>query len=129
MYLGLQRDVAPLLRDVDLLLMTSLSESFCLVALEAMACGVPVLATHVGGLPEVVMHGSTGMLFPLGDHALATDMAVSLLSSPLQHRAMREASVRHARRFSVERIVPAYEALYQRQAYARSLDYVSSVGR
>ena len=129
MYLGLQRDVAPLLRDVDLLLMTSLSESFCLVALEAMACGVPVLATHVGGLPEVVMHGSTGMLFPLGDHALATDMAVSLLSSPLQHRAMREASIRHARRFSVERIVPAYEALYQRQAYARSLDYVSSVGR
>ena len=66
MYLGLQRDVAPLLRDVDLLLMTSLSESFCLVALEAMACGVPVLATHVGGLPEVVMHGSTGMLFPRG---------------------------------------------------------------
>jgi N-acetyl-alpha-D-glucosaminyl L-malate synthase BshA len=128
-YLGLQRDVAPLLRDVDLLLMTSLSESFCLVALEAMACGVPVLATRVGGLPEVVVHRSTGMLFPLGDHKTATEMAVSLLSNPMRHRAMGEASIRHARRFGVERIVPAYEELYQRHAYAGSPDYVSSVGR
>lgn len=128
-YRGLQRDVAPLLRDVDLLLMTSISESFCLVALEAMGCGVPVLATRVGGLPEVVVHSSTGMLFPLGDHTAATDMAVSLLSNPLRHQAMREAAVRQARHFGVDRIVPAYEALYQRQAYAGSLDYVSSVGR
>ncbi len=48
--------------------MTSLYENFCLVALEAMACSVPVLATRVGGLPEVVMHGSTGMPFPPGEH-------------------------------------------------------------
>ena len=68
-YLGLKRDVATYLRHTDLLLMTSLYESFCLVALEAMACGVPVLATEVGGLPEVVAHGQTGMLFPLGDYA------------------------------------------------------------
>ena len=114
-YLGLQRDVAPFLRQVDLLLMTSLYESFSLVALEAMACGVPVLATQVGGLPEVVMHGSTGMLFPLGDQALATDMAVSLLSDPVRHRVMRGAAIRHSRQFGVDRIVPVYEALYRRE--------------
>ena len=48
--------------------MSSLDENFCLVALEAMACGVPVLVTRVGGWPEVVMHGSTGMLLPPGEY-------------------------------------------------------------
>ena len=67
-YRGLQRHVAPLLAQTDLLLMASSYESFCLVALEAMACGVPVLATKVGGLPEVVVHGDTGFLYPVGDH-------------------------------------------------------------
>lgn len=112
-YLGLQRDVASLFRQADLLLMTSRYESFCLVALEAMACGVPVLATRVGGLPEVVRHNRTGMLFPLDDHARAVDMAVNLLSNPVRYGKMREAAIRHARRFGDRHIVPGYEALYQ----------------
>ena len=112
-YLGLQDDITWYLRQADLLLMTSQYESFCLVALEAMACGVPVLATEVGGLPEVVMHGCTGLLFPLGEHDLAVEMAVRLLSNPSEHRAMREAAIRRARQFGVERVVPAYERLYQ----------------
>lgn len=124
-YLGLRSDVASLLRQVDLLLMTSLHESFSLVALEAMACGVPVLATRVGGVPEVVIHGSTGMLFPLGDHALAADMAVSLLSNPPAHRAMRQAAIQHAVKFRVERIVRKYEALYKRRAKASRLEPVT----
>ncbi len=123
-YLGLQRDVATYLRHTDLLLMTSRYESFCLVALEAMACGVPVLATEVGGLPEVVVHGETGMLFPLGEHAVAADMAVELLSDPLRHRAMRRAAIRHARRFDRDDIVLAYEDFYQHQAQAIVLDGV-----
>ena len=102
--------------------MTSLYESFCLVALEAMACGVPVLATEVGGLPEVVAHGQTGMLFPLGDYVMAADMAVSLLSDPPRRRAMREAAIQHARQFDVDDIVLAYEEFYQRQAHAVVLD-------
>lgn len=113
-YLGLQDDITSDLRKTDLLLMTSLYESFCLVALEAMACGVPVLATEVGGLPEVVHHGVTGMLFPLGEHAQAVEMAVNLLSDPSEHRAMRQAAIRHAQQFDVHRIVPAYESLYRR---------------
>ncbi len=123
-YLGLQHDVATHLRHTDLLLMTSHYESFCLVALEAMACGVPVLATEVGGLPEVVVHGQTGMLFPLGDHTMAADMAVELLSDPPRHRAMRQAAIRHARRFDVDDIVVAYETLYQHQPQAMALDGV-----
>ena len=123
-YLGLRSDVAFLLRQVDLLLMTSLHESFGLVALEAMACGVPVLATRVGGVPEVVMHGSTGMLFPLGDHELAAGLAVNLLSNPPAHRAMRRAAIQHAVQFRVERIVPEYEALYKRVAKVPRLEPV-----
>ncbi|ETX05291.1 MAG: hypothetical protein ETSY2_23820 [Candidatus Entotheonella gemina] len=87
-----------------------------------MACGVPVLATEVGGLPEVVVHGQTGMLFPLGEHAMAADMAVELLSDPPRHRAMRQASIRHARQFDVDDIISAYEDLYQYQAQAMALD-------
>ena len=112
-YLGLQDDITSDLRQADLLLMTSQYESFCLVALEAMACGVPVLATRVGGLPEVVVHGCTGLLFPLGEPEQAVEMAVSMLSNPSKHRAMCEAAIRHARQFGVERVVPAYERLYQ----------------
>jgi len=78
-----------------------------------MACGVPVLATRVGGLPEVVVHGCTGLLFPLGEPEQAVEMAVSMLSNPSKHRAMCEAAIRHARQFGVERVVPAYERLYQ----------------
>ena len=112
-YAGLQRDVAPFLRGADLLLVTSLYESFCLVALEAMACGVPVLATHVGGVPEVVMQGRTGLLFPLGDNAEAVDLAVDLLTDRVRHGAMRQAAIRRASGFGVEQGVRAYEALYQ----------------
>jgi len=121
-YWGLQRDVASLLAQTDLLLMASSYESFCLVALEAMACGVPALATRVGGLPEVVVHGETGFLYPVGDHDSAVNFAVSLLSDPARRQAMREAAARHARRFGSERIVPAYEELYQRLLHRHS-DY------
>ena len=114
-YAGLQRDVTPFLRGADLLLSTSLYESFCLVALEAMACGVPVLATRVGGVPEVVTQGRTGLLFPLGDNAEAIDLAVDLLTDPPRHQAMRQAAVRRASGFGVEQGVRAYEALYQLQ--------------
>ena len=112
-YWGLQPNVAPLLAQTDLLLMTSRSESFCLAALEAMACNVPVLATQVGGVPEVVIHGQTGFLVPAGDHHAAVRAAVNLLSNPIQHQLMRVTAGRQAAKFGHNKIVPAYENLYQ----------------
>jgi N-acetyl-alpha-D-glucosaminyl L-malate synthase BshA len=117
---GLRHNVAPLLAQAHLLLMTSLSESFCLAALEAMACGLPVLATNVGGLAEVVVDGLTGFLFPVGDHASAVDLAVGLLSDSVRHQTMGEAASIHARTFGQKRIVTAYEKLYHRLLCNRS---------
>ena len=117
---GLRRDVAPILAQAHLLLMTSLFESFCLAALEAMACGLPVLATNVGGLAEVVVDGLTGFLFPVGDLASAIDLAVGLLSDPVRRQTMGEAAAIRARGFGQERIVTTYEKLYSRLLCNRS---------
>jgi glycosyltransferase involved in cell wall biosynthesis len=111
-YWGLQHDIPSLLAQTDLLLLTSQTESFCLAALEAMACGVPVLAPRVGGLPEVVIDGETGILFEVDDHAYAADAAVQLLSDPVRLQAMREAAAQHARGFSHREGVDNYETLY-----------------
>ena len=119
-YWGLQRNVGQILAQADLLLMTSVNESFCLAALEAMACGIPVLATDVGGLPEVVTHGETGYLFPLGDHGSATRLAVNLLSDQTLLRTMQIAAVRHASQYGFEKVVPLYEDFYQQLLYRRS---------
>jgi N-acetyl-alpha-D-glucosaminyl L-malate synthase BshA len=119
-YWGLQRDVPPILAQTDLLLMTSLNESFSLVALEAMACGVPVLSTDVGGLPEVVLHGETGSLFPQGDHETAVHLAMEILSNPVLHQRMRTMAIKHAQKFSWDAIIPRYEALYRELLYRRS---------
>src|SRR5262249_25306537 len=75
-FLGYQRAVWELLARADLLLMASRAESFCLAALEAMACGVPVLASAVGGLTELVEHGRHGYLYPLDDHDQAERLGV-----------------------------------------------------
>lgn len=113
-YRGLQPNIVPLLAQADLLLMTSQYESFCLVALEAMACGVPVLATDVGGLPEVVQSEKTGYLFPRDNQAIAVTWAVQLLSDPDRYWVMQRSAITQARRFGTEQVVPVYEALYDR---------------
>jgi N-acetyl-alpha-D-glucosaminyl L-malate synthase BshA len=110
---GLRQNVAPLMAQSDLLLRPSLYESFCLAALEAMACGVPVIASNVGGLPEVVVHGETGILFPLGNHSSAVDLSVNLLSDQRKYKAMKEAAAIHALKFDQKKIVPLYEDYYK----------------
>src|SRR5215831_16869124 len=97
----------------DLLLLPSQSESFGLVALEAMACEVPVIASRVGGLPELVEDGATGFLFPVGDVNAMAAGAIRLLSNQALTQQFgglaREVAIT---RFSADRIIPEYEALY-----------------
>ena len=110
---GLLEDVAPVLAQADLLLITSKTESFCLSAVEAMSCGVPVLASAVGGLPEVMKDRETGFLFPLEDPERAIDLAVYFLSDLESHKHMKRNAITHAQKFAQKTIVPLYEALYK----------------
>jgi N-acetyl-alpha-D-glucosaminyl L-malate synthase BshA len=112
--LGAQEEVPPLLSIADLFLLPSALESFGLAALEAMACELPVVATRVGGLPEVVEDGVTGFLHGLDDAAGMADTAVALLRNPDRRCAVgRAARQRVIERFSAEKVVPLYEACYQ----------------
>ena len=113
--IGETQDVVGLLSEADVFLLPSLQESFGLSALEAMACGVPVVASRVGGLPEVVVDGETGYLHPPDAVDLMADSAVKLLSDAGLHaRVSAQAARVAAERFSADRIVPLYEELYQR---------------
>jgi N-acetyl-alpha-D-glucosaminyl L-malate synthase BshA len=112
-FLGRIDRVATLLQASDLFLLPSQSESFGLAALEAMACGVPVVATRAGGLPEVIEDGVTGILEPVGSVEAMGRRAVELLRNPAQHRSFIDGSIATAHRFAAENVVPQYEELYQ----------------
>jgi N-acetyl-alpha-D-glucosaminyl L-malate synthase BshA len=111
---GAQEEVLPLLSIADVFLLPSAQESFGLAALEAMACKVPVVASNVGGLPEVIEQGISGFLHPPEalDEMAAT--AVKLLTDPEYHRSIADAArTRVTEHFCAERVVPMYEACYQ----------------
>jgi L-malate glycosyltransferase len=112
-FLGRIDMVAPLLAEADLFLLPSQSESFGLSALEALACGVPVVASRAGGLPEVIRDGETGILCEVGDVAGMSDAASQLLRDQPRWDRMSGAAAADARaRFSLEPIVSRYEDLY-----------------
>ncbi|MGE0353012.1 MAG: N-acetyl-alpha-D-glucosaminyl L-malate synthase BshA [Gemmatimonadales bacterium] len=112
-FLGRLDQVADLLQATDLFLLPSQIESFGLAALEAMACGAPVVATRTGGVPEVIEDGVTGILEPPGSVEAMGRRAVELLRSPDAYQAMADAAIAQARTYSADRIVPMYEELYR----------------
>jgi N-acetyl-alpha-D-glucosaminyl L-malate synthase BshA len=121
-FLGKQNDMAPLLAIADILLLPSEDESFGLVALEAMASEVPVIATRVGGIPEVVEDGEDGFLRAIGAVEAMAECAVRILTEPGRRQRMGRAARAHAQReFSAGRIVPQYERLYEETIQATSL--------
>jgi L-malate glycosyltransferase len=113
-FLGEQDQVAPLLSISDVFLLPSAQESFGLAALEAMACEVPVVASRVGGLPEVVSHGETGFLHEPGDLDQMAQSAIRLLTDRSLHARVAKAASRSVnQRFCDKKIVPVYEAYYE----------------
>ena len=120
-FLGKLESVAPLLASADLFLLPTNKESFGLSALEALACGVPVIGARAGGLPEVVRHGETGFLCEPADVEGMARASVALLSDDQRWRAASELAARDARaRFGLEQVVAQYESFYTRALNGRA---------
>jgi glycosyltransferase involved in cell wall biosynthesis len=113
-FLGWQRDLGPIFRSWDIFAMPSLTEGFPMAALEAMAEGLPIVATNVGGLPELIEDGQTGYLVPPSDvEALAKGLR-ALILDPRRRQEMGTAGWRRTREhFSVERMVAETAAIYE----------------
>lgn len=123
-FLGPMNDVSPVLSIADLFLMASEQESFGLAALEAMSCQVPVIATRVGGLPELVKDGETGYLVPLGDVEAMAARIRDLLSDEDRRLTMaRNARQRAVEEFNADRIVSQYEEYYQEVLHRSGLGW------
>jgi L-malate glycosyltransferase len=114
LFLGKQDQVYEKLSLADLFLMPSELESFGLAALEAMACEVPVIATNVGGVPEVVEHGVDGYLVEPEDVQSAAKYAIEILSRSDRGREMgRTARINAKKKFCANDVIPQYEAYYK----------------
>ena len=111
-FLGSVKNPTEALSVADLFLLPSESESFGLAALEAMACEVPVISTNTGGLPEVNRHGVTGMMSHVGDVEDMAKNAKYLLSDETRLAKFKLKARERAIEFSIDKILPQYEALY-----------------
>lgn len=115
-FLGKQEHVEEVLSIADLFLIPSGSETFGLAALEAMGCGVPVISSDIGGLPEVNLHGETGYLCGLDDIDCMGSYAVKILSSEELQKEMSANARKQAERFELNRLVGVYESYYKEVA-------------
>ena len=114
-FLGKQESFVELLAAADVFLLPSEQESFGLAALEALSCGVPVVASNIGGIPEQVEHGTTGYLAPMGDVEAMAGHVLDLVRDPEHWRLFsRRARESVLRRFQLGPAIDRYEALYRR---------------
>ena len=112
---GEQQDPVPLLSCADLFILPSTQESFGMAALEAMACQIPVIASRVGGLPELIDDGQTGFLCGPDDIDGMATIAIQVLSDrQLAQRVGTAAAHSVFQRFSADKIVPMYERVYDK---------------
>lgn len=114
-FCGKQDDVAEVMSLGDIMLLPSEKESFGLVALEAMACGVPTIGSNAGGIPELVADGETGFLAPIGDTDKMAADAIRLLSDPALYEKFSQACLHRARcSYCSDLISLQYEHIYNR---------------
>ncbi len=113
-FLGKQEGLVEILNSADLFLIPSQSESFGLAALEAMSCGLPVISTSVGGLPELVKHNETGFVAEIGDIDRMSKYAVDLLTNEKKFKLFsHNARQRAINQFDKSKVVPIYEKYYK----------------
>ena len=113
-FVGNSNEIDRILCFSDLFLLPSETESFGLSALEAMASSVPVISSNAGGIPEVNLHGFSGYLSPVGDVESMSNHAISILESDVTLNTFKRNAKLQAAKFSIEKIVPQYEAVYQK---------------
>ena len=113
-FLGSLKSTKEVLNISDLFILPSSKESFGLSALEAMACGVPVIASDSGGIPEVISHGKSGLLNSVGDTYQMTKNALKLLSNDSLLESYKTNAYQQAMKFDIEVILPKYESLYEK---------------
>jgi len=113
-FMGKQDALVELLSVTDLFFIPSQSESFGLSALEAMSCGVPVISSSVGGLPELNLHGETGYIAEIGDVERMAKYAIELLTNEKRYEQLSANARKRAEYFSEENIVPMYEKFYDK---------------
>ena len=111
-FLGKQEQVDEILSITDLFILPSEYESFGLAALEAMACGVPVISTNTGGLPEINVPGVTGYLSDVGDIESMAEGAIKILKDDKTLDDFKARALNHTKNFERDKIVPLYENLY-----------------
>ncbi|MEP6927218.1 MAG: N-acetyl-alpha-D-glucosaminyl L-malate synthase BshA [Ginsengibacter sp.] len=113
-FLGRQEQMEDILAISDLFLLPSEYESFGLVALEAMAAGVPVISTNAGGLPEININGVTGFLSDVGDVNNMSRNIISIFQDNKAFEEMKKHAIEQAQKFDIDTIVPEYEKLYKK---------------
>lgn len=115
-FLGKQDGLVEILSSSDIFLIPSQSESFGLAALEAMACGLPVISSSVGGLPELVRHNETGFIAEIGDVDRMAKYTLELLTNEKKYNLFAENSRQRAvNNFDTSKVVPLYEEYYEQK--------------
>ena len=114
LFFGKSHEIDKILCFSDLFILPSEHESFGLVALEAMACGIPVISSNAGGLPEVNIHGESGYLSAVGDTDEMAKNALKILENNDTHQLFKRKAKENAQRFETELIVPLYEEIYKK---------------
>jgi len=113
-FLGIRADVADILRASDMFVLSSRVEGNLMSVMEAMAAGLPVVSTAVGGVPELVREGVTGLLVPSEDAEALAQAMQALVDDPVRRQAMGAAARQYAMaHFDIRHTVRGYEQLYE----------------